>query len=59
MTGAILSAISSAGFVITAVEMFRLDRASAEEFLEIYKGVVAEYPAMVAQLTSGSCVGWR
>lgn len=42
--------------MVTALEMFRLDRASAEEFLEIYKGVVAEYPSMVSQLTSGSCI---
>ena len=35
------------------MEMFSLDRANAEEFLEVYKGVVTEYSQMVAELCSG------
>uniref|UniRef100_A0A4W4G7I6 Nucleoside diphosphate kinase homolog 7 n=1 Tax=Electrophorus electricus TaxID=8005 RepID=A0A4W4G7I6_ELEEL len=35
---------------------FNLDQASAEEFLEIYKGVVSEYTGMVAELCSGPCM---
>ena len=31
-----------------------MDNANASEFLEVYKGVVAEYPAMVAALTAGT-----
>uniref|UniRef100_A0A1I8GTJ9 Nucleoside diphosphate kinase n=1 Tax=Macrostomum lignano TaxID=282301 RepID=A0A1I8GTJ9_9PLAT len=54
--GQILSAIAEAGFSINAMAMFRLDKANAEEFLEVYKGVVAEYSSMVAELTSGPCV---
>uniref|UniRef100_A0A1I8GRI3 Nucleoside diphosphate kinase n=1 Tax=Macrostomum lignano TaxID=282301 RepID=A0A1I8GRI3_9PLAT len=54
--GQILSAIAEAGFSINAIAMFRLDKANAEEFLEVYKGVVAEYSSMVAELTSGPCV---
>ncbi len=30
-------------FEISALQMFRLEKANAEEFLEIYKGVVNEY----------------
>ncbi|KAM9503469.1 nucleoside diphosphate kinase homolog 7-like [Salvelinus alpinus] len=36
--------------------MFNMDRANAEEFLEVYKGVVTEYPNMVAELCSGPCM---
>ena len=36
--------------------MFNLDRANAEEFLEIYKGVVTEYTQMVTELCSGPCL---
>ncbi|MGH0160757.1 UNVERIFIED_CONTAM: hypothetical protein FKN15_061273 [Acipenser sinensis] len=43
LTGKILNAISDAGFEISALQMFSMDRANAEEFYEIYKGVVAEY----------------
>lgn len=51
--GAILNYIDENGFKITAMEMFNLDVPTAEEFLEVYKGVVPEYQAMVVQLTSG------
>ena len=45
-----------AGFEITMVKMFHMDKANAEEFFEVYKGVVQEYNAMVLELTSGPCV---
>uniref|UniRef100_A0A8C2WYF6 Nucleoside diphosphate kinase homolog 7 n=1 Tax=Cyclopterus lumpus TaxID=8103 RepID=A0A8C2WYF6_CYCLU len=32
---------------------FNVDRANAEEFYEVYKGVVTEYPTMVTELCSG------
>eukprot|EP00899_Mesostigma_viride_P026546 jgi/Mesvir1/7076/Mv09187-RA.1 len=53
--GAILDQILSR-FSITALEMFSLDRANANEFFEAYKGVVPEFNAMVDQLTSGPFV---
>ncbi|KAK1167760.1 nucleoside diphosphate kinase 7-like isoform X2 [Acipenser oxyrinchus oxyrinchus] len=56
LTGKILNAISDAGFEISALQMFSMDRANAEEFYEIYKGVVAEYTGMVAELCSGPCM---
>lgn len=56
LTGNILSSITEAGFEISAMKMFNLDQANAEEFLEVYKGVVTEYMSMVAELCSGPCM---
>ena len=36
--------------------MFWLDRPSAEEFLEVYKGVLPEYNQIVEEITNGPCV---
>ncbi len=33
-----------------------MEKANAEEFYEVYKGVVQEYPAMVEELISGPCI---
>jgi len=38
-----ISDITAANFTIAAMEMFYLDRTHAEEFYEIYKGVLGEY----------------
>ncbi|XP_054876177.1 nucleoside diphosphate kinase 7 [Poeciliopsis prolifica] len=56
LTGKILNSIHEARFKISALEMFNMDRANAEEFYEIYKGVVTEYPGMVTELCSGPCI---
>uniref|UniRef100_A0A671UZH2 Nucleoside diphosphate kinase homolog 7 n=1 Tax=Sparus aurata TaxID=8175 RepID=A0A671UZH2_SPAAU len=56
LTGKILNSISDAGFEISALQMFNVDRANAEEFYEVYKGVVIEYPSMVTELCSGPCM---
>ncbi|KAM7388668.1 hypothetical protein PAMP_024828 [Pampus punctatissimus] len=56
LTGKILNSISAAGFEISALQMFTVDRANAEEFYEVYKGVVTEYPSMVTELCSGPCM---
>ena len=56
LVGPILDILASAGFVATAIESFTLDKVGAQEFLEVYKGVVPEYHSMVEQLTSGLCV---
>ena len=45
-----------ANFEISAIGIFNLDRANAEEFLEVYKGVVQEYNFMVSEMTSGPCI---
>jgi len=53
--GQIVKAITDIGMDISAIAMFRLDRATAEEFFEVYKGVVNEYGDMVDELCTGSC----
>lgn len=56
MLGPIMTAIQKAGFEVTGLRMVLLDQSAAEEFLEIYCTVLPEYPAMVTQFCSGSCV---
>ncbi|VDP84280.1 unnamed protein product [Echinostoma caproni] len=56
LTGKILSVIQEQGFCITAARLYRLSKLDAAEFLEVYKGVVHEYPEMLDQLSSGPCV---
>ncbi|XP_069689055.1 nucleoside diphosphate kinase homolog 7 isoform X2 [Periplaneta americana] len=56
LVGDIISEIQENGFKITALQMFYMEHPNAEEFYEVYKGVVAEYSGMVSQLISGPCV---
>ncbi|XP_026280816.1 nucleoside diphosphate kinase 7 [Frankliniella occidentalis] len=56
LLGPIVSSIQKAGFEITGLRLVLLDHSAAEEFLEIYSTVLPEFPAMVTQLCSGSCV---
>ncbi|XP_034230198.1 nucleoside diphosphate kinase 7 [Thrips palmi] len=56
LLGPIISAIQKKGFEISGLRLVLLDRSAAEEFLEIYCTILPEYPAMVTQLSSGSCV---
>lgn len=56
LIGKIIRAIMDGGFEISALQMFYMDRANAEEFYAIYKGVVAEYSEMVVELCSGPCI---
>lgn len=45
-------------YVISAAKLCNLDKVSAAEFLEVYKGVLAagEFNAMVDELVSGPCI---
>lgn len=54
--GSIISRIMQEGFEISAMSTFNLEKANAEDFLEVYKGVVSEYSGMVEELTSGPCI---
>lgn len=56
IAGAIISSIIECGFEISAMTMFALEKLHTEEFLEVYRGVVQEYPSMVTELCSGPCV---
>ncbi|CAL8141121.1 unnamed protein product [Orchesella dallaii] len=56
LAGKIMHDIVTAGFQITALEMFYLDRTHAEEHYEIYKGVLPEFSAMTNELSIGSSI---
>ncbi len=53
LVGKIIDTILSEGFEISALEMFYLEKPTAEEFFEIYKGVFPEYGAMIDHLSTG------
>jgi nucleoside-diphosphate kinase len=54
--GKIVDAILGAGFEISAARMCTLDRMPAEEFFEVYKGVLPEYSELVEHMTSGPII---
>ncbi|KAH1000706.1 hypothetical protein HUJ04_013001 [Dendroctonus ponderosae] len=54
--GHVLSAINESHYKITALQMFYLNNANADEFLEVYKGVVSDYHAMLLSFIDGPCV---
>jgi len=56
LVGALVKEIITRGFVISSIATFRLDRAAAAEFLEVYGDIVPEYKEMVDELCSGSLV---
>jgi nucleoside-diphosphate kinase len=41
--GKIIDAILKANYFISDLQLFQLDRANAEEFIEVYKGILPEY----------------
>ena len=49
LIGPIMTAIEKEGFLVSSFKMFRLEKVNAEEFYEIYKGVVNEYSVSVVQ----------
>ncbi|KAH9601705.1 Nucleoside diphosphate kinase-like domain [Trypanosoma melophagium] len=53
--GAILQRLIDEGFHIGALGMYSLSLADAEDFLEVYNGVVPEYHRLVEQMSSGPC----
>nr|CDS25578.1 nucleoside diphosphate kinase [Hymenolepis microstoma] len=56
LIGEIWENILSGGFQIIAVRDFILSKADAIEFLEVYKGVLNEYPKLINEFTNGICV---
>ncbi|XP_058810287.1 translation initiation factor eIF-2B subunit delta-like isoform X2 [Phymastichus coffea] len=56
LTAQIIDDIQKANFTITAAQQFFIDPVNAEEFLEVYKGVLPDYAAMVNELQSGPCI---
>jgi nucleoside-diphosphate kinase len=55
-SGKIIDVILSEGFEISCMEMFYLDKTTAEEFFEVYKGVLPEYSAIIEQVTAGPII---
>lgn len=53
LAGEVIQMILDEGFEISAMEMFHLDTPTAEEFLEVYKGVLPEFLPLVEHLTTG------
>lgn len=51
LAGQIIDHILEQGLEISALELFCLDRPAAEEFLEVYKGVVPEYHVRAVNLS--------
>ena len=54
--GKIIDIILREGFEISALEMFTLDKATSEEFYEVYKGVVPEYVPLTEHMITGPCI---
>ncbi|CAJ1035199.1 nucleoside diphosphate kinase, putative [Leishmania guyanensis] len=53
--GPILSRLVEEGFYISALGSYQLTVADAEDFLEVYNGVLPEYKKLVEQISSGPC----
>lgn len=55
LSGRILHKIEDAGFILSGVRMLHFNKKQAEEFLEVYRGVIPEYTGVVSELASGLC----
>lgn len=54
--GAIIDLILTQGYELSAIRTLHFDKVQAEEFLEVYKGVVPEYGDHVVHMCSGMSV---
>lgn len=54
--GKIINIVLNEGFEISSMQMFYLDKLNAEEFFEVYKGVLPEYVDMIDQVTTGPVI---
>lgn len=62
MAGAAIYEIQKAGFEIAAIQALSFSKPNAEEFLEVYKGVVQEYSVRIVKKSSISywnLCNWR
>eukprot|EP00941_MAST-03F_sp_MAST-3F-sp1_P001531 g1531.t1 len=55
-TGSVISDVKAAGWEISALCSFQLDQGAAEEFMEVYQGVIPNFEKHVKELCSGTCV---
>ncbi len=56
LAGKVIDIILEEGFEISALQMFSLNKPTAEEFFEIYKGVLPEFVGMIEEMTTGPCI---
>ena len=56
LAGKIIDIILTEGFEISAMEMLYIDKIQAEEFFEIYKGVLPEYSSMIDAIVCGPII---
>lgn len=54
--GKIIDIILNEGFEISSMQMFNIDRIQAEEFFQVYKGVLPEYSQMIDSMTCGPII---
>jgi len=54
--GALLTAIDAEGFTVEAMEMLHMDKDSAANFFDVYKGVLPYYAPFVASMTEGPVI---
>ena len=55
--GKIIDILLTEGFEISSMEMLNIDKVQAEEFFEIYKGVLPEYSQMIDSVVCGPIIG--
>ena len=51
LAGQVIDIILQEGFEISSMQMFTLDKPTAEEFFEVYKGVLPEFVGMIDACT--------
>lgn len=56
MLGRIVDQVLGSGFRVLGLKMVQLTRPNAQEFLEVYRGVVPECMDWVEELSAGKCV---
>lgn len=56
LAGQMIDMILEEGFEISSMQMFSLDKPTAEEFFEVYKGVLPEFVGMIESMTCGPCI---
>lgn len=55
-TGTIIDEIIAAGYGITSLGLYRMDRSAVAEFLDIYHGAIDEFNQVVEEMSSGPVV---
>ena len=56
MAGQVVQRILDEGYEISAMQSHYLDRATAEEFLDLYKPLIRDFSLTIDQLVSGPCI---